>query len=162
VGLADALAAQLSVLTCMELKALRQEWHRLYGTAPPMRLSRDLLRRAVAHRLQEAALGGLRPALRRRLAALARGSRAGEGKPAPAPAVVRLKPGTALVREWHGRTHTVLVLAEGGFEHEGRRYASLTGLARAITGARWSGPRFFGLLRGAKPAAAARKADDAN
>jgi Protein of unknown function (DUF2924) len=82
---------------------------------------------------------------------LARGSRAGDGgRAAAAPAAaIRLKPGAALVREWHGRTHTVLVLAEGGFEHAGKRYASLTEVARAITGARWSGPRFFGLRRGA-------------
>ncbi len=75
------------------------------------------------------------------------------------PALVRLKPGTTLVREWHGRTHTVLVLADGGFEHEGRRYASLTRLARAITGARWSGPRFFGLRRSTRSASARAKAD---
>ena len=84
---------------------------------------------------------------------------AAEGEPAPAPATVRLKPGTTLVREWHGRTHTVLVLADGGFEHQGRRYASLTRLARAITGARWSGPRFFGLRRGTRPAGAHANAD---
>ena len=70
------------------------------------------------------------------------------------PAPVRLKPGTTLVREWHGRTHTVLVLADGGFEHQGRRYASLTRLARGITGARWSGPRFFGLRRSTRSAGA--------
>lgn len=65
------------------------------------------------------------------------------------------------MREWRGRTHTVLVLAKG-FEHEGQHYASLTRLARAITGAHWSGPRFFGLLRGTRPAAAAtRRAADA-
>ena len=77
---------------------------------------------------------------------------------AVAPAV-RLKPGTTLVREWHGRTHTVLVLADGGFEHEGRRYPSLTRLARAITGAHWSGPRFFGLRRGTRSADARAHAD---
>ena len=62
-------------------------------------------------------------------------------------------------RKWHGRTHTVLVLADGGLEHEGRRYASLTRLARAITGAHWSGPRFFGLRRGTRSADARNKAD---
>ena len=147
----DPLATRLTALDGLDLEALRREWERLHGAAPPMRLSRDLLRRAVAHRLQEAALGGLGPAARRRLAASAREGRAGEGRPASAPAAaIRLKPGTALVREWHGRTHTVLVLADGGFEHEGGRYASLTEAARAITGARWSGPRFFGLLRGTR------------
>ena len=156
-----ALDERLAALNRLGLDQLRAEWRRLHhGAAPPARLSRDLLLRSIAHRLQEDALGGLRPAAMRRLAKLAR-SRAGEGEPAPAPAAVRLKPGTTLVREWHGRTHTVVVLADGGFEHQGRRYASLTGLARAITGARWSGPRFFGLRRGTRPAGAHADADRA-
>jgi hypothetical protein len=140
------------------LDQLRAEWRRLHRAAPPVRLSRDLLLRSIAHRLQEDAFGGLGPAARRRLAGLARGV-AAQGKPTPAPAPVRLKPGTTLVREWHGRTHTVLVLADGGFECQGRRYSSLTELARAITGARWSGPRFFGLRRGIRPAGAHAEAD---
>jgi hypothetical protein len=57
-----------------------------------------------------------------------------------------LKPGVTLVREWHGRTHTVLV-REDGFEYQDQRCASLTQIARQITGAHWSGPRFFGLQR---------------
>jgi hypothetical protein len=71
----------------------------------------------------------------------------------------RLKPGTVLVREWNGRTFTVRVLADG-FEHEGQRYTSLTQLARTITGAHWSGPRFFGLLRRGKLVPPARQASD--
>jgi hypothetical protein len=61
----------------------------------------------------------------------------------------RLKPGSTLVRAWHGETHTVLVL-EDGFEHQGRRYASLSQIARLVTGAHWSGPRFFGLRRASR------------
>ncbi len=152
------LDERLAALGGLGLDQLRGEWRRLYRAAPPARLSRDLLLRSIAHRLQEDAFGGLQPAAKRRLASLARGS-AAKGEPAAAPVAVRLKPGTTLVREWHGRTHTVLVLAEGGFEHEGRRYASLTRLARAITGARWSGPRFFGLRRGTRPADAPADAD---
>ena len=155
---AFALDERLAALGGLGLDQLRAEWRRLQRAAPPVRLSRDLLLRSIAHRLQEDALGGLRPAAKRRLASLARGLAAGR-EPAAAPARVRLKPGTTLVREWHGRTHTVLVLADGDFEHQGRRYASLTRLARAITGARWSGPRFFGLLRGTRPAGAQAKAD---
>ena len=149
-----ALDERLAALGGLGLDQLRAEWRRLHRrAAPPARLSRDLLLRSIAHRLQEDVLGGLGPAARRRLAGLARGV-AAQGKPTPAPAPVRLKPGTTLVREWHGRTHTVLVLADGGFECQGRRYSSLTELARAITGARWSGPRFFGLRRGTRPAGA--------
>jgi hypothetical protein len=146
------LEERLAALAGLGLDGLRGEWRKLHRAVPPARLSRDLLLRSIAHRLQEDALGGLSPAAERRLASLARSLAAG-GDPVAAPAAVRLKPGTALVREWHGRTHTVLVLADGGFEHEGARYASLTRLARAITGARWSGPRFFGLLRGGERSA---------
>jgi hypothetical protein len=158
--LADPLGERLVALAGLGLDQLRGEWRRLHRAAPPARLSRDLLRRSVAHALQEDALGGLQPSTKRRLAELAR-ALATKGEPPPAPASVRLKPGTTLVREWHGRTHTVLVLAKG-FEHEGQRYASLTRLAHAITGAHWSGPRFFSLLRGTKPAVATRKAGDAD
>jgi plastocyanin len=154
---AFALDERLAALGGLGLDQLRAEWRRLHRAAPPVRLSRDLLLRSIAHRLQEDAFGGLGPAARRRLAGLARG--VAKGEPAPAPAAVRLKPGTTLVREWHGRTHTVLVLADGGFECQGRRYSSLTELARAITGARWSGPRFFGLRRGIRPAGAHAEAD---
>lgn len=147
----DPLGERLAALVGLSLDGLRDEWRRLYQAAPPSRFSRDLLLRSVAHRLQEEALGELSPAVQRRLAGLAR-SPAGDGEPAP-PAAIRLKPGITLVREWRGRTHTVLVL-ERGFEHGGQRYASLTRIAQSITGAHWSGPRFFGLLRRSKPAAA--------
>ena len=68
------------------------------------------------------------------------------GAPTPKPAPPRLKPGARLVREWHGRTHSVVVL-DDAFEFEGKRYRSLTQIAREITGAHWSGPRFFGLAK---------------
>ncbi|HEV7264483.1 MAG TPA: DUF2924 domain-containing protein [Falsiroseomonas sp.] len=144
-GTADLLRERLTGLAGRELDELRIEWQRLYRSAPPIRLSRDLLQRSIAHRLQEEALCGLSAAAQRQLAALAR-TLAANGKPPPVPPVARLKPGTTLMREWHGRTHTVIVL-EKGFEHEGRHYASLTRIAHLITGAHWSGPRFFGLRR---------------
>ena len=135
---------RLKALADISLEGLRIEWRRLYRCTPPARLSRDLLQRSIAHRLQEEVLGGLSTAAQRQLAAMAR-SLAANGKLA-APPAVRLKPGTTLVREWHGRTHTVFVL-EKGFEHNGTHHASLTQIARSITGAHWSGPRFFGLRR---------------
>jgi hypothetical protein len=106
--------------------------------------------RVIADQLQEAALGGLPPAAKRRLAALARNAANGT--------MVRLKPGSKLVRAWRGKTHTVLVLADG-FEHEGQRYASLTQIASAVTGTHWSGPRFFGLATSQRPTSG-RKARD--
>ena len=130
--------ARLPTLTSPELRA---EWHRLYGSEAPARIGRDLLIAAIAHRLQERELGGLRPVLRRRLLGLAENvARGGEA----VPAAPQLKPGTRLIREWQGRTHEVTVVADG-FQWQGAHYASLSRIARAITGTRWSGPLFFGL-----------------
>ena len=129
---------------------LRKEWRRLYRSQPP-RLSRDLLVRAIAYRIQELRYGGLSKATRRKLAALvqARGSGAEIAKEG----AQRIRAGARLVREWNGRTHTVTV-EEEGFTYAGRNYRSLSAIAREITGARWSGPRFFGLAmkRGASDA----------
>jgi hypothetical protein len=127
---------------------MRQEWRRLYRTEPP-HLSRDLIMRALAYRIQEIAFGGLSKATLRRLASLATEFES-DGRIATR-AQPRIKPGARLVREWHGRTHTVVVTEEG-FEFEGKLYRSLTGIAGEITGAAWSGPRFFGLARAASAA----------
>ena len=108
-----------------------------------MSLSRDLLIRALAYDLQERAHGGASAGLRRRLRSLA--SASAKGALAVDPGIV-LKAGTTLVRQWRGDTHTVLVRKDG-FEHEGQRYRSLTVIAERITGAHWSGPRFFGLTK---------------
>jgi len=121
---------------------LRQEWQRLYRTNPPRRLSRDLLRRAVAYKIQEQAYGGLSQAARRRLQALAR-AMAQDGEVA-LKAGPGQKPGARLLRQWRGETHCILVL-DDGFLYQNQRYRSLTAIARVITGAHWSGPRFFGL-----------------
>jgi hypothetical protein len=124
--------------------ALRQEWERLHRASAPSALSPDFLRRDIAYRHQVDRHGGLSSAVRRRLAALAvsDGSQAAQ----PRSPALRIKPGSTLLREWHGRTYTVLVL-EDGFEMSGERFASLSEVARRITGAHWSGPRFFGLRR---------------
>ncbi len=130
---------RLSELTIFEL---RGEWRRLHRMPPPMRLSRDLLTRGITYKLQERAYGGLSTATARKLeqagaVSLSRGS------VTPAPPI-SLRPGTRLVREWRGVTHMVLIHADG-IEWRGQRYRSLTIVARKITGARWSAPRFFGL-----------------
>ena len=129
------------------LDELRCEWRRLYRSEPP-RISRDLLIRGVGYRLQEIQHGGLGKSTRRKLKTLAKMFRT-EGRVAPDPGL-SLKPGARLVREWHGRTHTVTV-TEDGFEYAGTTYPSLTKIAKKITGAHWSGPRFFGLVRVAAP-----------
>jgi hypothetical protein len=138
IDIAESLA-RLSAATIFEL---RGEWRRLHRAPPPMRLSRDLLMRGIAYKLQERPLGGLSKSIIRKLERLNLDSEASDAqKPAPP---ISLKAGTRLVREWRGVTHSVLVHADG-FEWNGRRYRSLTIVAREITGAHWSGPRFFGL-----------------
>ena len=124
--------------------ARRQEWERLHGMAAPAALSPDFLLRDIAYRLQADQHGGLSTEARRRLADLAIGDSA--RTPQPRISTPRIKPGSTLLREWHGRTYTVLALDEG-FEMVGQRFASLSEIARHITGAHWSGPRFFGIRR---------------
>ena len=122
---------------------LRLAWHQLHRHEPPSGLSRDLLIRALVHQLQERSYGGVSRVLRRRLQML---SAEFEKGAACSDSAIMLKTGTTLLRQWRGHTHTVLV-GEDGFEYEGRRYRSLTVIAERITGAHWSGPRFFGLTR---------------
>lgn len=125
---------------------LRIEWRRLYQATPPTRLSRDLLIRGVAFKVQEHAHGGLSLDIKRWLRSLSEASDQRRGA-AVAP-VLTLKLGTKLVRQWHGYVHTVSVL-DDGFEYQGERYPSLTRIARRITGVQWSGPRFFGISKAA-------------
>ena len=124
------------------LDELRCEWRRLYNNDSP-RISRDLLVLGIAYRRQEIEHGGLGKATLRKLETLAKTLR-NTGRVGPTPSLT-LKPGARLVREWRGRTHTVTV-TEDGFEYGGMSYLSLTKIAKKITGAHWSGPRFFGLL----------------
>ena len=114
---------------------LAELWVELFGAAAPPRTSRALLIRAVAYKMQERALGGLSAATRRLLAA--------EG-PLSARKGRVLRPGTVLVREWQGMAHQVTI-GEHGVLYRGQCYRSLSEIARLITGARWSGPRFFGV-----------------
>ena len=139
---ADIVAARLLALDRMDYAALQAEWRRLYRAPPPKRVGRDLLVLGVAWKIQEQACGGLSAATKRRLAELANTMDRDGGVTRNRAA--RLKPGARLVREWRGRTHTVVVV-EDGFEWQGRRWQSLSAIAREITGGHWSGPRFFGL-----------------
>jgi hypothetical protein len=146
---AGDLATTLAALETQDVASLRGAWQRLYRASPPDHISRDLLARAVAHRLQEVALGGLRPAAKRKLTAWSGSLAAGADQQSPA-ATVRLKPGATLIRTWRGTTHDVQV-CDDGFEHQGTRYASLSHIAQVITGSHWSGPRFFGLTQAPRP-----------
>jgi hypothetical protein len=136
-----AIEGDIGRLRSINLVELREEWRRLYHRDAP-RLSRDLLVLGLGYRLQEMANGGLGKATRRKLQTIAKSLRT-TGRVGSAPSL-SLKPGARLVREWHGRAHTVTV-TEDGFEYAGANYPSLTQIAKKITGAHWSGPRFFGL-----------------
>jgi hypothetical protein len=136
-----AIERELDRFRSLGLEELRREWQRLYHSDAP-RISRDLLVLALAYRVQELEHGGLGKATRRKLQTIAKALRT-TGRVGATPSL-SLKPGARLVREWHGRAHTVTVTEEG-FEYAGMSYPSLTKIAKKITGTHWSGPRFFGL-----------------
>ena len=140
-GADRALAEELAALPDLPLDTLKRRWRDLYGAPPPSRLGRALMVRAIAYRMQEQALDGLRLATRRRMARIAEEIGAGRTPSAP-PATI--KPGTRLLRDWQGDTHEVIVL-EDGVQYRGKVWTSLSAIAREITGTRWSGPLFFGL-----------------
>ena len=143
-----SIDSEITGLENLTTKELHKQWRRFYRAEPPSGLSRDLLIRAVAYKIQERAHGGLSNQAKRQLRTLAGQLETGEGdkfKPA-----IMLKVGARLVREWGGQTHTVIV-RDDGFDYGGRSFRSLSMIAREITGARWSGPRFFGIRRALKP-----------
>ncbi len=115
---------------------LKTQWARRYGTLAP-NISLDLIRLGVAYKLQEQRLGGLSRSTRTML-------RQGAPLEDKAKSRIKLTPGTKLVRDWHGTGHTVTVLGDG-FDYDGRHWRSLSAIAKAITGVKWNGPRFFGL-----------------
>jgi hypothetical protein len=146
----DPLESEIAALGGLSAHDLRVAWRRLHRDKPPSCLNRDLMIRAIAYRMQERAHGGLAPATRRRLGSLV-GEIETKGTSAFDPGIA-LKPGARLVREWGGRMHTVVAL-ENGFDYDGERYPSLTKIATLITGAHWSGPRFFGIRKAASRSA---------
>ncbi len=124
---------------------LVKRWQDLYRATPPKGISRRMMVRAIAYEMQAKKYGGLKPAVSRQLQRIAVGLV--DGAPLAIKAASRLKPGARLVREWNGATHVVEVV-DDGFIWNGERHSSLSAIARTITGARWSGPRFFGLISG--------------
>ena len=142
------LEREIDALADLTRAELVEGWRTHYRTDPPKGTSRRLLVRAIAYEMQAKRYGGLKPATDRRLRMIANGI--AEGDHGGRKASPRLQPGARLVREWNGVSHVVEVI-EGGFIWNGDRHRSLSAIARAITGARWSGPRFFGLASGDVP-----------
>ena len=129
----DAVETEIEALGRLDLHQLRDRWFRQFGRPPQFR-STELFRLMLAWRIQAGALGGLDRELRNTLAR--RGSVEAEG--------LHLGPGATLRRQWQGR-EVVVEVVEGGFRFDGRIYKSLSAAATAITGAKWNGPKFFGL-----------------
>ena len=128
----------------LDLQGLRARWRSLTGRAAPAHLSKALLLRVLGYRVQAAAFGDLDKATARLLDRIADEARLGKPVDIPVPDRAGLRRGTVLVRDWEGTAHRVMVMSEG-FAWNGATYASLSQVARAITGTRWNGPRFFGL-----------------
>lgn len=129
-----SLEEDLAAITAANLEPLQSRFRTLYRAPAPNCLSRDMIARLVAHRLQELRLGKLDRSLAEQVEKLGRGQES----------LRRLKAGTVLVREHEGVMHEVVV-APGGFLWNGENYASLSTIAKRITGTSWNGPRFFGL-----------------
>jgi hypothetical protein len=133
-----AIEAEIDHVRSLGLDGLRARWRTMFGATPPAGLTKDLLGRMIAYRIQEEAFGGLDPETIKLLDSLSRGE-----KPGTEPKR-RLKAGTVLVREYQGERHTVTVVPDG-FVWRETTYRSLSTIARTITGTAWGGPRFFGL-----------------
>ncbi len=154
----DKLRREVEALDNLTREELVERWRKAHGCPPPKGIKRNLLLHSAAWHLQARRLGGLKGDARRTLRQLMRARSAASSAigaidvPEPitsGPQLVRhlrgrLAPGVRLVREWNGRLNVVEVTG-AGYLHDGKTYASLTAVARHITGTQWSGPRFFGL-----------------
>jgi len=140
----EALDVEIARLRDLDIAALRSRWHAAFGRRPPPHLTRHLLFRILAYRLQADRLGDLDKASRRLLDGSGSPEKAGQNAANLVRPIADVRPGTRLGREWNGRLQRVTVLAEG-FAWNGKIYPSLSQVAFAITGTRWNGPRFFGL-----------------
>lgn len=139
----EQLEEELRALPDTPRTELQKRWVELYDTPCPIRISRKLLTHAVAYKLQERVYGGLDKKTLRLLEKAASDLAAGRSLAARGPLI---KPGTRLLREWNGKVHEVIVL-ETSVQYRDKSWPSLSAVAREITGARWSGPRFFGLVK---------------
>jgi DUF2924 family protein len=136
------LTHDLAALARMPIQQLRERWRTIFRAEPPPAFGPDLLRRSIAHKLQEKHYGGLSAAAQRQLDQIVKAMASNPGGRLTLPR--RIMPGAVLVRSWKDKSHRVTILADG-FSFDGRTYQSLSQIAREITGARWNGPRFFGL-----------------
>jgi hypothetical protein len=138
--MSSELDAEIAALPKVGRAGLRERWRGLFKAAPPYSFTPDLLARGIAWRLQEKAPGGLSASARQLLSSGPLSDRNDKTSSRPS-----LRPGNRLVRRWRGRTYVVEV-TDAGLVYDGERFGSLSMIARHITGTRWSGPKFFGLV----------------
>lgn len=160
-GIRKSVLRQLAALNDMSMDQLREKWRELFGNEPPGYQKGFMLRR-LAYRIQELFYGGLSPEAKERLRDIARhdpaATLAGTIPDARKPDKEPL-PGTRFIRVWNGKQHEVVASANG-FEYDGRRFGSLSAVAREITGTRWNGKVFFGLKKSAASRPAAVTSED--
>jgi hypothetical protein len=149
---AAAIEAEVDLVRSLGIDALRQRWRLMFGAVAPKGLTRDIIARMIAYRVQEEAFGGLDRETAKLLDRLARGEKPELSR--------RLKAGTVLVREYKGERHTVTIVPDG-FLWRDKTYSSLSIIARTITGTAWNGPRFFGLRVATKAEGRAAPAPEA-
>ena len=138
----QAIEAELVRLAKAPILELRKRYREVLRTDPPKAFGPDLLRRSIAHRIQEKAYGGLPGPTKRLLDQLVKAMAAKPTGKLELPR--RIKPGSELVRTWKGKTYRVVVRPDG-FAYDGTIYAGLSEIASLIAGSNWNGPRFFGL-----------------
>lgn len=159
----DDVDAIIASLDDEETARLVARWRSLTGRLPGPGLRGELLRAALAHKIQEQAHGGLSPATLKKLKSLAKAHQQGQADTerstnASAPIVRSIKPGSRLMREWRGVVHEVIVDVDG-YRWEGQSFSSLSSIAKSITGTSWNGWRFFGVNQaGQRPRTAERPA----
>lgn len=142
----SSIDVQIASLDAMPRADLVERWKKKYKHPPPKGVKRRLLERAIAYQLQSRKFGRLKSETSKKLLAIATGANSSLDHKTTQTGSHQgtLKPGSHLVREWHGKPYQVMV-TDKGFEWDGEEYTSLSAIAKAITGAKWSGPRFFGL-----------------
>ena len=138
----EETSARIKELPRLSKPKLVTLWRELFAASPHPKLRRTLMIPILAYQIQEQAYGGLKACTRRRLKKLA--EELEQNRKAPLVNKPHLRTGTKLLRRWQGQMYEVLVVEEH-FEYRGKRYTSLSEIARQITGTRWSGPAFFGL-----------------
>jgi hypothetical protein len=140
----NVISAKIKELPRLRTPQLKTLWQELFPKPAHPKLRRELMIPILAYQIQENAYGGLKPSTRKRLEKLA--LELDRNPNAKLQQTPRIKSGTKLIRHWQGHRHEVLANDEG-FDYKGKRYRSLSEIAREITGTRWSGPLFFGLKR---------------